>query len=79
MLDMTLTEMRLVRSELTRELRELNDAARANLDFAAMFSDMPKLAAMRRSHAAMLERQAEDLYHAIEELSDAIFNQELAA
>ncbi len=78
MIDMTLTDMRLVRSELTRELRALNDDARANLDFAAMFCAIPELAAMRRSRAAMLERQAEDLYHAIEELSDAIASQEIA-
>ena len=78
MIDMTLTEMRLVRSELTRELRALNDEARANLEFAAMFCAIPELAALRRSHAAMLESQAGDMCLAIAELSDAIFAQEIA-
>jgi hypothetical protein len=79
MIDMTLTEMRLVRSELKRELRAINDDARANLDFAAMFSDMPALANYRLAHARKLQNDAGHMCKLIAELSDAIFSQELAA
>ena len=76
--DMTLTEMRLVRYELTRELRAINDDARANLEFAAMFCAIPELAAMRRSRAEMLASQAGDMCLAIAEIGDAIASQEIA-
>jgi hypothetical protein len=77
MIDMTLTEMRLVRSELTRELRAINDEARANLEFAAMFCAIPELANYRLAHARKLQNDADHMCKLIAELSDAIFAQEV--
>jgi hypothetical protein len=78
MIDMTLTDMRLVRSELTRELRAINDDVRANLEFAAMFCAIPSLANYRLARAKMLQSESDHMCKLIAELSDAIFAQELA-
>jgi hypothetical protein len=77
MLDMTLTDMRLVRSELTRELCAINDDARANLDFAAMFCAIPSLANYRLARAKMLQKESDHMCKLIAELSDAIFSHEV--
>jgi hypothetical protein len=76
MLDMTLIDMRLVRSELTRELRAINDDARANVEFAAMFCAIPSLANYRLAHARKLQNDADHMCKLIAELSDAIFSHE---
>ncbi len=79
MIDMSLTDMRLVRSELTHELRAINNEARANLDFAAMFCAIPSLANYRLARAKVLQSESDHMCKLIAELSDAIFSHEVAA